>query len=95
MKPEMLEIKLRQFMSPGKPYYLKEILIGIGLDLHIKLVTLERKLRNVDAVYFRRKGKYKHYYIEPLPVDPCKYSKLHDRFVAFMNKPYFINIGRK
>ena len=53
MKPEMLEIKLRQYMSPGKPYYLKQILIGVGLELDIKPVTLERRLRDVDAVYFR------------------------------------------
>ncbi len=95
MKPEMLEIMLRRYMSPGKPYYLKEILIGIGLDLHIKPVTLERKLRNVDAVYFRRIDNHKVYFIDPLPTEDCKWLKLHDRMVAFMNQSFFINIRRK
>ncbi len=94
MTPEMLEIKLRQYMSPGKPYYLKQILCGVGLELIWKPETLERKLRDVKSVYFRKDG-HKVYYIDAPPVEPCKYSKLHDRFVAFINKPYFINIGRK
>ena len=95
MKPEMLEIKLRQFMSPGKPYYSKEIVIGIGMDLNWGYKTLERRVRDVDVIYYKRKGKYKHYYIDPLPVDPCKWAKMHDKMVAFMNQPYFINLRRK
>ena len=33
--------------------------------------------------------------VEPEPVEPCKWAKLHDRMVAFINRPYFINIRRK
>ena len=79
MKPEMLEIKLRQYMSPGKPYYLKQILCGIGLELDIKPASLERRLRDVKAVYFRKIDKHKVYYIDELPEEPFKWSKYHDK----------------
>lgn len=95
MTPEMLEIKLRQYMKPGLPYYSKQIVIGAGMELIWKPETLERKMRDVDAIYYKRKGKYKHYYIDQLPVDNCKWAKLHDRMVAFINKPYFMNVRRK
>ncbi len=95
MKPEMLETKLRQFMKPGLPYYSKQIVIGIGMELIWKPETLERKARDVEAVYFKRRGKHKVYYIDPLPVDNCKWAKMHDKMVAFMNQPYFINLRRK
>ena len=95
MTPEMLEIKLRQYMSPGKPYYLKQVLIGIGLDLKIKPESLERRLRDVDAVYFRRIDKHKVYYIDRLPMDQCKWLRLHNRMVAFSQQKFFINIRRK
>ena len=84
MKPEMLEIKLRQYMSPGKPYYLKQILIGTGQELTWKPETLERKMRDVDAIYYKRKGKYKHYYIDPLPDEPCVFSKYHDKAMQIL-----------
>ena len=83
MKPEMLEIKLRQYMSPGKPYYLKQILCGIGQELDWSPATLERRLRDVDAVYFRRKG-HKVYYIDPLPDEPCVFSKYHDKAMKLL-----------
>ena len=85
MKPEMLELKLRQYMKPGMPYYLKQILIGIGLDLKIKPASLERRLRDVDAVYFRRIDKHKVYYIDSLPDEACKFSKLHDKAMKLYN----------
>ena len=85
MTPEMLEIKLRQYMQPGKPYYLKQVLIGIGLDLKIKPESLERRLRDVDAVYFRRIDKHKVYYIDPLPNEPCVFSGLHDKAMQIYN----------
>ena len=95
MKPEMLEVKLRQFMKPGMPYYLQELVIGIGMELIWKPETLERNARDVKSVYFRRIDNHKVYFIDPLPVDPCKYAKWHDKMVAFMNQSYFINLRRK
>ena len=85
MTPEMLEIKLRQYMQPGKPYYLKQVLIGIGLDLKIKPESLERRLRDVDAVYFRRIDKHKVYYIDELPEEPFKWSKYHDKAMQLLS----------
>ena len=82
-------------MTPGMPYYSKQIVIGIGMELIWKPETLERKARDVEAVYFKRRGKHKLYYIDPLPDVPCKYAKFHDRMVEFMRKPYFINLRRK
>ncbi len=84
MKPEMLETKLRQYMKPGLPYYSKQMVIGIGLELVWKPETLERKMRDVDAIYYKRKGKYKHYYIDPLPNEPCAWSKHHDKAMKLL-----------
>ena len=79
MTPEMLETKLRQCMKPGMPYYLREIQQGIGLDLVVKPETLERRIRDVKSVYWRRfDANHKVYYIDSnLP--PCKFAKFHDK----------------
>ena len=85
MKPEMLEIKLRQYMSPGKPYYLKQILCGIGQELDWEQSTLERRLREVKSVYFRKIDKHKVYYIDELPEEPFKWSKHHDKAMQLLS----------
>lgn len=84
MKTDILEIKLRQYMTPGMPYYSKQIVIGIGMELIWKSETLERKIRDVDAIYYKRKGKYKHYYIDSLPDEPCIFSKHYDKAMKLL-----------
>ena len=87
MTPAMLEIKLRQYMTPGMPYYLKQIQDGIGLELMIKPATLERRLRDVKAVYYRKPDKdHKLYYIDAEPVEPCIFSKSHDYLINLWSK---------
>ena len=56
-----------------------------------RYVWVERNKKRI-----RMKAWYKkHYYIDPLPDVPCKWAKMHDKMVAFMNQPYFINLRRK
>lgn len=86
MKPDILELKLRQYMKPGMPYYSKQIVIGIGMELIWKTETLERKVRDVDAVYFRRLDNHKVYYIDPLPDEPCIFSNLHDKAMQLYSR---------
>lgn len=51
--------------------------------------------RNKEMV--RMKAWYKIELVEEVEevVEPCVFSKFYDRMVAFMRKPYFINLGRK
>ena len=81
MKPEMLELKLRQCMKPGMPYYLKQINTLTGLELSICENTLERYIRDVDCVYWRKIGDKKLYYIDAIELEPCIFARLHDWLV--------------
>ncbi len=78
MKPEMLEIKLRQCMKPGLPYYLRQIQVITGMQEQVALQTFERYVRDVKSVYWRKIDGKKVYFIEAEDVEPCMFVRLHN-----------------
>lgn len=80
MTPDDLEVKMRQCMTAGLPYFLRDLHLGSGMWLNWSDATIERRLRDVDCVYFvneklaGRKKKEKIYYIKSLPVAPCPFA---------------------
>lgn len=78
MKPEQLELKLRQCMRPGLPSYLKQLHILTGQQERVSIETFERYVRDVKCVYWRKIEGKKVYFIDALPVEPCVFAKFHD-----------------
>ena len=104
MKSSLLHAKLRGCMRIGIPWKKRELYKWIKKDetypdLFMKFSTFERRLRDIDYIdcaFNKEHGDYRYVMREVIAdSEPCRWSKLHDRFLNLMNHPFFINIGRK
>jgi hypothetical protein len=103
MTPDDLKVKMRQCMKPGMPHYLRDLHLSSGMYVNWSDATMERRLRDVDCVYFvnekleGRKKKEKIYYIKSLPVAPCPFLGVR-KFIGELNswlKSWILKVGLK